>query len=164
MADRGVQVHSLLSCSLGFDVLDERLPSGAQASCCTPDHPSRKEQTAYLEQTQLQDASNPREHVCMQVTSHTTHACVPLLTACLSQGLRSPTMVTLWGSFCLSSNGAVLTLRSLGCDHSQQPGNSEPILMDHPDEGLLCSLFKQNTDGQIESKAVFSEWGRGHEY
>lgn len=79
MADGGVQVHSLLSCSLGFDVLDERLPSGAQASCCTPDPPSHKEQTAHLEQTQLQDASDPREHMCMQVTSHPTHACVLLL-------------------------------------------------------------------------------------
>lgn len=64
MADRGVQVHSAQL------FLDERLPSGAQASCCTLDPPSLGEQTVPLEQTQLQDASHPHEHVCIQVTPH----------------------------------------------------------------------------------------------
>lgn len=64
MADRGVQVHSLLSCSL-----DERCPVEHRHHAVLQS-PSLGEQTAHLEQTQLQDTSHPHEHVCMQVTPH----------------------------------------------------------------------------------------------
>lgn len=62
---------------------------------------------------------------------YTTHACVPRWVPALSQGPPSPALVTLWGSFCLRSNRAVLTLRSLGTGLWPQSATRE--LRAHPD-------------------------------
>lgn len=133
---------------------------------CAPGPPSLEEQTPRLKESQLQDASHPCAHVYTQVTAQ-PHVltpppeCLPFsgppyTPSCHSLGFfpsepkwsNSDSQVT-WGQ---------------GCDHSRQPKHTGPILTGQPDEGLPCSLFVQNTDSWIESKAVFSEWGRDHAY
>lgn len=131
----------LLSWSLGFDVLDERLslrsrPLITRGTNATPEG---------------EPASRRFPSLCTCVyTLHHNHTCSrPHLSACLSLGLHTPPLVTLLGSFRLSPNGAILTLRSRG-DRAVtivgNPGTWVPSWRANQMKGC-CALCKTQTVG-----------------
>ena len=142
------------------------LTSWMRGCLCAPGPPSLEEQTPRLKQSQLQDTSHPCAHMYMQVTSQ-PHAltpppeCLPFSGPPYTPSGPSLGVLSVWAQ--MEQFDSQVT-RGQGCDHRRQPKHTGPILMGQPNEGLPCSLFMRNTDSWIESKAVFSEWGRDHAY